>query len=327
MRITVTGATGFIGRAVVEALLEQNFSVTALVRQYSKILPDNVQQIELKNLRTDLSSSEWTEARSSIKQALQGTDTVIHLAGRAHKTKDKSLVAANKYKKINEEYPLEIAKLASELGVRRFIFLSSIGVNGNNNQRPFTENDTPHPQELYAKSKLKAEQDLFALGKTTKIDIVIIRSPLVYGPNPPGNFSSLIKLVNTTVPLPLGAVHNKRSIVALENLVDFILLCTKHPQAANEIFLISDGEDISTTELLQKVASAYGKTKYLIPVPVTWMRLLLKVIGKDEMAQRIFDSLQVDTSKAQRLLDWKPVITIEKQLEKVAFIDSAGKYS
>jgi nucleoside-diphosphate-sugar epimerase len=219
---------------------------------------------------------------------------------------------------------LALAALAADKGVKRFVFLSSIGVNGNNSVKPFSEKDTPNPQEPYAISKYEAEQGLLVLAKKTGMQVVIIRPPLVYGPNAPGNFGTLVNWLRRGVPLPLGAINNKRSFVALDNLVSFIALCadrTRSPKAANQVFLISDGEDVSTTQLLRKVADALGKKRWLLPVPVGLMSFVARFIGKGDVANRLFGSLQVDSSKARDLLGWQPVITMDEQLNKTVAAD------
>ena len=190
--------------------------------------------------------------------------------------------------------------------------------------KPFCEKDTPNPQGPYAISKYEAELGLLALAKKTSMEVVIIRPPLVYGPNAPGNFGSLVNWLRRGVPLPLGAINNKRSFVALDNLVSFIAFCvdrSQSPKAANQVFSISDGEDVSTTQLLRKVADALGKEPYLLPVPVGLMIFAARLIGKGDVANRLFDSLQVDSSKARDLLGWQPVITMDEQLNKTVAAD------
>ncbi|MCK4468514.1 MAG: GDP-mannose 4,6-dehydratase, partial [Desulfobacterales bacterium] len=182
----------------------------------------------------------------------------------------------------------------------------------------FSEKDVPEPQDPYAVSKWEAEQGLLAIAEETGLEVVIIRPPLVYGPGVKANFRSLMKWVQRGVPLPLGAVYNKRSFVALDNLVSFIIHCIDHPKAANEVFLISDGEDVSTTELLQKMARAFGKRSFLLPVPVGLMTFVAGLLGKRDVADRLFGSLQVDSSKARDLLGWEPVVSMDEALRKTA---------
>jgi nucleoside-diphosphate-sugar epimerase len=324
MKVLITGATGFVGRVLVDSLIDANCDITALVRESSSILLEEVVQVagcDLKELLLSRSSSQ-----NKIKQILQGIDVVIHLAARVHVMEDNSADSLTEFRTINRYATLVLARLASESGVKRFVFLSSIGVNGNNNQKPFTENDSPKPHDLYAISKYEAEQGLLALAKETDMEVVIIRPPLVYSSNAPGNFNSLVKWMGRPIPLPFGAIHNQRSLVALDNLVNFISLCVdrqKSPKAANQVFLISDGEDVSTTQLLRKVAKALnhhtpsGIKAWLVPVPVSIMTFFAKLLGKGAVANRLFGSLQVDSSKARDLLGWKPVVTMDEQLCKI----------
>ncbi|MBL1353048.1 MAG: NAD-dependent epimerase/dehydratase family protein, partial [Zetaproteobacteria bacterium] len=201
---------------------------------------------------------------------------------------------------------------------KRFVFISSIKVNGETTtgKPPFLPSDTYITTDPYGLSKLEAEQGLFKLAQETGMEVVVIRPPLIYGSNVKANFRKLIETVDKGVPLPLGAVHNQRSLVALDNLVDFIMLCAEHPKAANETFLISDDDDVSTTLLLQRIAKALDKPSRLIPVPVGLMRFTARLVGKADVAERLFGSLQVNSSKAQTLLGWQPVISMDQQLKK-----------
>jgi nucleoside-diphosphate-sugar epimerase len=247
---------------------------------------------------------------------------VIHTAARVHIMDDSAADPLTEFRKVNTAGTLNLAQQAADAGVKRFIFISSIKVNGEMTlvDQPFKPNDNYISTDPYGLSKYEAEQGLLAIAEETSMEIVIIRPPLVYGPNVKANFASMIKWINKGVPLPFGAIHNQRSLVALDNLVDFIALCAdraKSPKAANQVFLISDGEDVSTTTLLQKVARAFGKKPRLIPVPVWLMTFSAKLIGKGDMANRLFGSLQVDSSKARDLLGWQPVVTMDEQLAKM----------
>jgi len=313
--ILVTGATGFLGRALVLELLTKGCQMKALVRKPS-VLPVEVEQVLM-----DLGEIKGERA---IKDAFGGVDVVVHAAARVHMMQDRSTNPFAEFRKLNRDATLSLAALAANAGVKRFVFLSSIGVNGNNNIKPFSENDNPNPQEPYAISKYEAEHGLLAIAKKTSMEVVIIRPPLVYGPNAPGNFGTLVNWLRRGVPLPLGAIHNKRSFVALDNLVSFITLCADRSQslkAANQVFLISDGEDVSTTQLLRKVADALGKNPWLLPIPVGLMSFSARLIGKVAAANRLFGSLQVDSSKARNLLGWQPVITMDEQLNKTVAVN------
>jgi len=220
------------------------------------------------------------------------------------------------YRLVNVDSTLNLANQAAEAGVKRFIFISSIGVNGVINTQPFTEDDTPNPVDFYAQSKWEAEQGLWEVQRETGMELVIIRPPLVYGPNAPGNFGSLMRWVNKSIPMPLGAIHNKRSLVAVDNLVDLIITCIDSPAAANQVFLAGDGEDLSTTELLRGVAKAAGVSSRLIPVPATVLMFVASILGKKAVAQRLLGSLQVDISKARDLLGWTPPLSVEEGLRR-----------
>ncbi|AEY02316.1 NAD-dependent epimerase/dehydratase [Oceanimonas sp. GK1] len=228
------------------------------------------------------------------------------------------------YRKVNVEGTLNLARQAAVAGLKRFIFISSIKVNGEQTLlgKPFTADDAAAPEDAYGMSKWEAEQGLRQLAAETGMEVVIIRPPLVYGPGVKGNFASMIKLVEKGLPLPLGAIHNRRSLVALDNLVDLIITCIDHPGAANQVFLAGDGEDVSTTELLRGVANAAGKPCRLLPVPAGLLQLGATALGKKAVAQRLLGSLQVDISKARNLLGWTPPLSVEQGLKR-CFDDSA----
>jgi nucleoside-diphosphate-sugar epimerase len=311
MKVLLTGATGFIGKALVAKLIQQNFHISIAVRQKTNLYPDKIKQFLVEDFGS----------KRDFSTSLIGINCVIHLAGKAHvidKAKAKAL-SLDEFRKINTELTLDLAKQAVTAGVERFIFLSSIGVNGNQTNVPFLETDTPNPQGSYAFSKYEAEQSLLKLSKDSNLEVVIIRPPLVYGKGAPGNFGRLVKWARAKFmfPLPLGAVHNTRSLIAIDNLVSFIITCTLHPKAANEIFLISDDDNLSTTRLLKNIAKAFNKKALLLPIPVSWMIFVAKLLGKEVDAVRLFSSLIVDSSKARDLLDWHPVTTMDEQLCKI----------
>jgi len=318
MKVLITGATGFVGLALVDSLVKASYDVTAVVREYSSILREDVVQVAGCDLKELSSSSSLFQ--NKIKQTLQDVDVVIHLAARVHVMNDNSVDPLTEFRAVNCDVTLELARIAVNAGVKRFIFISSVKVNGEMTalEKPFTPEDEFVPDDPYGLSKYEAEQGLLALAKEAGMEVVIIRPPLVYGPGVQANFASMMKWVNRGVPLPFGAIHNQRSLVALDNLVSFILHCIDHTQAANEVFLISDGEDVSTSELLRKVAKAFGKQACLVPVPMSWMSFAARLIGKGDVANRLFGSLQLDSSKARDLLGWKPEITMDEQLQKTA---------
>ena len=307
-KILVTGATGFVGRALIQKLIDLNFSVVAGVRH--KTPSQSVAHVEMGNFS---SGADHTAE-------LQDFDIVIHLAARAHIMHDTASDPLAEFRKINTAGTLNLALQAAQAGVKRFIFISSIKVNGEmtTNDSAFQVELVKPPTDPYALSKYEAEHGLMSLARSTDMEVVIIRPPLVYGPDVKANFAVMIKWLLKGIPLPLGIIHNKRSLVALDNLVSFIILCITHPKAANEIFLISDGEDVSTTQLLQKIAQALNKRALLLPVPVSWMRFAARLIGKRDVANRLFSSLLIDSSKARDLLGWHPVTSMDQQLKKIA---------
>jgi nucleoside-diphosphate-sugar epimerase len=313
MRILLTGATGFIGKNLVINLTSKDFDIFALLRKNDKNLPKNIKQIVIGDFTQTIDFSPY----------LQGIDCIIHLAGKAHVIDKNKASVLDEFRKVNTEFSVNLANSAAKCGVKRFIFLSSIRVNGNQNvdvNKAFLETDAPNPQEPYAISKFEAEQELFKITKNSNMEMVIIRPPLVYGINAPGNFGRLIHWASKKypIPLPFGLIKNSRSLVAIDNLVDFIILCTKHKKASNEIFLISDGEDLSTTQLLKKLTNAFDKKVVLLPVPTGLMIFIAGLIGKKADATRLFSSLQVDISKVQKLLNWNAVVTMDEQLNKIA---------
>lgn len=304
-KIIITGASGFIGRRLVTTLQSKpDVDLTATVRRSVDLPAARV--VEVQGLDSD---TDWTTA-------LIDQQILIHAAARAHIMKDEVADPLSEYRRVNVGGTINLARQAAAAGIKRFIFISSIGVNGNVNTHPFTDDDIPNPSELYAKSKWEAEQGLWEIQCETGMELVIIRPPLVYGPNAPGNFGSLIHWIEKGIPLPLGAINNQRTLVALDNLVDLIITCIDHPAAANEVFLAGDGEDLSTTELLRGVARAMVKPSRLIPVSETLLMFGAALLGKKAMARRLLCSLQVDISKARNLLGWRPPIPVEEGLRR-----------
>ncbi|MGR9045079.1 MAG: UDP-glucose 4-epimerase family protein [Gammaproteobacteria bacterium] len=308
--VFITGANGFIGRALIQHLLNSSTSVIAAVRRFSSFLPEAVKQIEI----TDFSAvNDWLDTLNRV-------DVVIHLAARVHMMDDDSSQALVEYRKVNTLGTLNLARQAAAAGVKRFIFISSIKVNGEKThpEHPFTADDPCAPRDPYGLSKYEAELGLRALTEETGLEVVIIRPPLVYGPGVKANFATLMKWIHRRMPLPFGSLDNKRSLVAIDNLVSFIALCIEHPKAANQIFLISDGRDVSTTELIRITACAMRKKIWLIPFSGKLMLTIASLLGKREIASRLFESLQLDNLKSRELLGWQPVTTLEEQLQKTA---------
>lgn len=301
MTVLITGTSGFIGSKLSEraaGVFDRAIGTTRAGSENS-VLPPGV---ESRKVTTVDGSTDWSEI-------LDGVNAVAHCAAIAH-GKPGDIEA------VNVAGTEKLARQAAKAGVRRLVFLSSIGVNGNISARPFTEADEPTPSGLYAQTKWEAERALWNIHRETGMDIVIIRPPLVYGPDAPGNFGSLVRWVGKGLPLPLGAIYNKRSLVALDNLADLIITCIDHPAAANQVFLAGDGEDLSTTELLQGVAKAMGKPSRLVPVPAGLLMFGATMLGKKAMAQRLLGSLQVDISKARNLLGWQPPLSVDEGLKR-----------
>lgn len=311
MKILVTGASGFMAKTLIARLSESDgLQVTGLSRKAARWQ------------EADSYPAEHVFATADFMDLLVGIDVVIHAAARAHILKDEVPDPLAEFRKVNVDFTLNIARQAAVSGVKRFIFISTIGVNGTRNDRPFTAADSVAPEEPYAISKWEAEQGLVELCNTHSMELVIIRPPLMYGPDAPGNFASLVKWVSSGVPLPLGAIDNKRSLIGLDNMVDLIATCLDHPAAAGEVLLASDGEDISTSQLLRRVAKAMGKPARLIPIPEAILRAGAAALGKRSMANRLLGSLQVDISKTKELLGWTPPFTLDEGLSR-CFDDSA----
>ena len=308
-RVAVTGANGFVGEALVSRAVKVGHDVLPFVRDANVLSVAGIKTHATGHL---LATTDWL-------QGLQGVDAVVHLAARVHVIKEKCHDPLEAFRQTNVEATLNLARQAARANVRRFVFISSIGVNGAQTfGRPFDEADQAKPHSPYAVSKYEAELGLQAVAAETGMDVVIIRPPLVYGPDAPGNFGSLMRWLQRGVPLPLGAIHNQRSLVSLDNLIDLIVTCIDHPAAANQTFLVSDGEDVSTTELLRRMGSALGRPARLVAVPASLLKLGAAMVGKTDMAQRLCGSLQIDIEKTQRLLDWCPPISLNEGLRRAA---------
>ncbi|GAA0538494.1 UDP-glucose 4-epimerase family protein [Rheinheimera aquimaris] len=307
MKIMLTGANGFIGRALMSYLIKHNHNVTAVFRDIKK-----AEGLNVPSLQT-IPDFDIEQLR---KLDFNGVTSVVHLAARAHVISDKVTNPLAEFRKVNTDATLNFARIAAAAGVKRFVFLSSVGVNGISNNKPFNIEQPAAPVEDYAQSKLEAEIGLRRITSETGIEAVIIRPPLVYGPGAPGNFGKLTQLAKKNLPLPLGAVYNKRSLVALDNLIDLIMTCIEHPKAANQTFLVSDDNDVSTTELLRMMTRAAGKHPRLLPVPVSWLTLAGKLIGKKAIVDRLCSNLQVDITHTKETLNWKPPVSMEEGIKR-----------
>ncbi len=308
--ICVTGSSGFVGKALVWHLAERlGLQVVVGLRTGEPtVWPQGVQCRNLGTLGTDkLDALDLT-----------GISTLVHCAGRAHIMQDVDADPLLAYRRVNTQGTLDLAQRAVKAGVRRFIFISSIKVNGESTSpgQTFHADDTPHPRDPYAISKLEAEQALQNLARETGLEVVIIRPPLIYGPGVRANFAALMRGVARGWPLPLGAVNNLRSLVALDNLTDLISVCIQHPGAANQTFLVSDGRDVSIPQVLRAMALAQNRRITLLPIPPVILRAMAALLGKSTAIARLCGNLQVNIDKTRQLLDWQPPITLDEGLRR-----------
>lgn len=311
--ILVTGANGFVGSELCKILGMHGRKVRAAMRSVDSFLPVSTMNIEIAEVGDIASNSDWSNA-------LIGVDCVIHCAARAHVMHEAELDALSVYRTVNVDGTMRLVEQAAENGVRRLIYLSSIGVNGihTNGRGPFVVSDAPAPVENYSLSKWEAEQGLWQISNKSGLEVVIVRPPLVYGSGVKGNFLKLLKLVASGMPLPLGAIKNYRSFLGLENLIDILIKCIDHPEAVGQTFLLSDGDDLSTTELISALAGGMGKIPRLFPIPVSWLISVSRVTGKLAAFDRLVSSLQVDNTHTRHVLDWTPPVSAEVGLGKMA---------
>jgi nucleoside-diphosphate-sugar epimerase len=309
IKVLVTGANGFVGQSLCKQLLQQDDFVRAAIRDLNKTVSASE-----KVLISDL------DANTDWSLALQDIQVVIHLAARVHVMKETSTDALAEFRKVNVEGTVNLARQAVRAGVTRFIYLSSIKVNGEQTLPglPYTAEDVPNPIDPYGISKQEAEIALRQLSAESGLDVVIIRPPLIYGSRVKANFYSMIRMLDKNVPLPFASIANKRSLVALDNLNDLIITCIKHSTVVNQTFLVSDGHDLSTPELLKRMAVALGKKVYLLPVPSALLVIVATILGQKAIAQRLCGSLQVDMTKTCEILAWQPPVNIEDALAKAA---------
>lgn len=309
--ILLTGATGFLGQQLLKKLAEhQNLALRIAVRtSESQLFAPGISVFRALDLSTQ---TNWTDA-------VEGCDVVIHAAARAHIMNEKAKNPLQEFRKINTEGTMNLAAQAAASGVKRFIFISSIKVNGESTSlnKPFVAEDLPNPQDPYAISKYEAEQGLQDLAAKTGMEVVIIRPPLIYGPGVKGNFQRMLFWLQKGLPLPLGAVKNNRSFVSIDNLNSLIMTCISNPRAANQVFLVSDDEDLSTTELLRRIGHLMNKPARLLPIPQILLSLAATVVGRKEIFERLCGSLELNINKTKDLLDWKPQVSVNEALAKI----------
>lgn len=315
-KVMLTGASGFVGRSLLERLHQEGYGLVAPSRSPLAGAPVGVCNPLVGELAADV---DW-------RGSLDCVSVVIHSAARVHVMNDTAEDPLVEFRKANVDGTVSLARQAAAAGVQRFVFISSIKVNGESTElgKPYRADDTPAPQDPYGVSKMEAEQALRVVASETGMEVVIIRPVLVYGPSVKANFRSMMSWLSKGVPLPLGATGNKRSLVALDNLVDLIATCIEHPAAANQTFLVSDDEDLSTTQLLQRMGNALERPARLLPIPASMLYAGAAMLGKRAVAQRLCGSLQVDIAKTRELLGWTPPVSVDEALLRTARAFAAG---
>ena len=310
-KVLITGANGFVGRALSERLVTSGAEVTGAIRGSESSTVATVGARTVRVGEVD-SKTEWMKA-------VNGIDCVVHLAARVHVRRQVADKAYGEFREVNLAGSTRLAREAAKAGVQRLIYVSTIKVNGEHTTgRPFSSSDALHPVDAYAHSKREAESALAEVGRQTGMEIVIVRPPLVYGPGVKGNFLSMLRIIQADVPLPLASCVNSRSLLGLTNLVDLLVLCIRHPAAAGQIFLAADGEDLSTPELVKRLARALGKRARLFSVPQPLLQVAARLMGKPELYDRLCCSLQVDISQTRRTLGWAPSSSVDTELMRTA---------
>lgn len=307
-RVLVTGANGFIGGALCERVHVEGWYVRGTIRslKYLDELPEGIDIVETDSI----------DAHTNWEKALEDIDTVVHLASKGHIVKDATADSLSAFRRINVTGTEHLARLAALKGIKRFIYLSSVKVNGEGKPISYTEKDTPAPSDPYSISKYEAEQVLQQIAGDTDLEIVVLRPPLVYGPGVKANFLTLLRIVNDGYWLPLASVKNRRSLIFLDNMIEAILAGICHPDAAGKTYLVSDGDDVSTPELIRRIAKAMEKSTKLLPFPPVLLRHASRLAGKSSVAHRLLNSLYVDISKIQTELDWSPRFSMKVGLSK-----------
>lgn len=310
MKVLVTGANGFVGnRLLLRLNALSGVTVVGGLRQPVEMPGFGGLQVAVGDIS---GQTDWSVA-------LAGVQAVVHTAARVHVMNESTANPLEAFRQVNVQGTLNLARQAAAAGVRRFVFVSSIKVNGEATLlgAPFTADDAAHPLDAYGVSKWEAELALSQLAVQTGMELVIIRPPLVYGPGVRANFARLVRCLQRGLPLPLGAIDNRRSLVGLDNLVDLLVVCLSHPAAAGQVFLVSDGEDVSTSALLRRMGQALGCPARLLPVPAGVLKMAATILGKGAVAQRLCHSLQVDMAKTRQLLGWNPPLSLDQGLKKL----------
>jgi len=308
VKVLVTGASGFVGTATCARLVTQGMDVIGTVRHLPAQPLQGVEYHRMGDLGAD---ADW-------RGALSGVDAIVHCAARVHVMRETVADPVAAFRTANVVGTVQLARQAAERGIRRFIFLSSVKVNGEGGAVAYCETDLAAPKDIYGLSKYEAEVGLREIATQTGMELVVLRPPLIYGPGVKANFQSLMRALARGIPLPLGALQNRRSLVALGNIIDLIVTCIKHPAAVNETFFVSDGEDLSTTELIRRLAVAMGRPACLVPVPAMALTIGLTLLGKREVATRLCGTLLVNITKVRQLLGWAPPISVDEGLRRTA---------
>lgn len=309
-KVLITGASGFIGKALLDSLVSvDEYDLYAASRSIIKFAADS----EVKSLIMP----DMDAADVEFKKVVESMDCIVHTAGLAHAIGRNKKRDDSSYFRINRDATLLLARQASELGVKRFVFLSSIGVNGAQNVAPFSEESPINPVNAYALSKHEAEHGLLSIAENSDMEVVVIRPPMVFGLDAPGNFQRLVGVIERRIPMPFGAIDNKRTLIGIDNLCSFIQLCIEHNAAANQVFVIGEGRDISTLELFTLLSELSGKNAKVLYAPLWLIRIAGFILGKSQIVEQLCGSLQVSSDKAKSLLNWKPGLSIEEGLRRV----------
>lgn len=308
--VAITGATGFVGRSLCRAMLENDWKVRGVIRseKHGADLPADVETVRVPSIGPD---TDWS-------RALNGVDAVVHLAARVHVMNETAADPITEFREVNVHGSERLARMAAQAGVRRFVFISSVKVNGEGGDITYTEKGPPAPEDAYGISKLEAELVLQKIAAGTGLEVVILRPPLIYGPGVKANFLRMVEVVERGFPIPLASIHNHRSFIYLENMVHAIVTCVEHPDAAGQTYLVSDGHDVSTPELIRGIAAALGRPARLFPFPASLLKFTGRLSGNSAAVDRLIGSLTVNISKIERELGWKPPCTIEQGIKETA---------